>query len=99
MKWNLILDSVVTILKYKTIIIYHAIYIKVLYNGPMSYITVSNHDVINTTNNETELLNSEEFLKKFLRLKYKKDMFLCAWIFGVCQSRLSFSVDKTDTIM
>ena len=69
MKWNLILDSVVTILKYKTIIIYHAIYIKVLYNGPMSYITVSNHDVINTTNNETEFTELRRVLEEVFEIK------------------------------
>ena len=49
-KLNRILDAVVTILKYKKIIIDHAIYIKVFTDGPFSYFTVSTDDVLNTTN-------------------------------------------------
>ena len=49
---NLILDSVVTITKYKRITIYRAIYIKVFYDGTVSCITVSNEDYLNTPNNE-----------------------------------------------
>ena len=51
-KLNCILDSVVTTNRYKKITIYHAIYIKVFYDGTVSYITVSNDDDLNTTNNE-----------------------------------------------
>ena len=52
-QWNRLLDSVVTIIKYKKNTIYHAIYIKVLTDGTVSYLTVSTDDVLNTTNNET----------------------------------------------
>ena len=52
-KWNRLLDAVVTILKYKKSTIDHAIYIKVLYYGTVSYVTVSTDNVLNTTNNET----------------------------------------------
>ena len=48
-----ILDTVVTISKYKKITIYHAIYIKVFYGGTVSCLTVSTDDNLNTTNNET----------------------------------------------
>ena len=48
-KWNRLLDSVVTIIKYKKITIDHAIYIKVLSDLKISYLTVSTDDVINTT--------------------------------------------------
>ena len=51
-QWNRLLDSVVTILKYKKITIDHAIYIKVFADGTVSYLTVSTDDVLNTTNNE-----------------------------------------------
>ena len=51
-KWNRLLDAVVTILKYKKITIDYAIYIKVLYDVTVSYITVSTDYVINTTNND-----------------------------------------------
>ena len=53
-QWNILLDAVVTILKYKKITIYHAIYIKVFTDVTVSYLTVSTDDVLNTTNNETE---------------------------------------------
>ena len=52
-QWNQLLDSVVTIMKYKKITFYHAIYIKFFSDGTMSYITVCAGDVLNTTNNET----------------------------------------------
>ena len=52
-KLNWILDSVGIITKYKKITIYHAIYIKIFYDGNVSYLTVSNDDDINTNNNET----------------------------------------------
>ena len=44
----------VTIIKYNKIKIDHAIYIKVLFDGTVSYLTVSTDGVLNTTNNETE---------------------------------------------
>ena len=50
-KWNRLLDSVVAILKYKNITIYHAIYIKFFTYGTVSYLKVSNDDVLNTNNN------------------------------------------------
>ena len=53
-KWNLLLDSVVTILKYNKSTIDHVIYINVFSDGKLSYITVSTYDVLETTNNETE---------------------------------------------
>ena len=53
LQWNRLLDAVVTILKYKTITIYHAIYIKLLSDVTVSYITVSTDDALNTTTNET----------------------------------------------
>ena len=51
-QWNRLLDAVVSILKYKKITIYHAIYIKVFTDGTVSYITVSTDDIFNTTNNK-----------------------------------------------
>ena len=53
-KWNWLLDAVVTILKYKKSIIYHNIYIIVLSDVTVSYLTFDTDDFINTTNdNET----------------------------------------------
>ena len=54
LKFNILIDAVVTIFNYKKSTIYHAIYIKVLYNGTVSCFTVSADDFLNTTNNETE---------------------------------------------
>ena len=44
-QWNRLLDTVVTILEYKKIIIDHAIYIKVFTDDTVSYLTVSTDDV------------------------------------------------------
>ena len=52
-QWNQLLDDVVKIVKYKKITIDHAIYIKVFYDGTMSYIMVSTDDVLKNTNNQT----------------------------------------------
>ena len=51
-KWNIILDAVVTIIKFKKITIDHSIYIKVFTDGTVSYFIVSTDDVINTNNKE-----------------------------------------------
>ena len=75
-KWNKLLDTVVTILKYKKITIYHTIYIKVLYDGTVSYLTVSIGDFLNINNNETAFPELTRFLKNILRLKSKKDISL-----------------------
>ena len=40
-------------IRYKKSAIDHAIYIKVFYDGRVSYLKVSNYDVLNTTNNKT----------------------------------------------
>ena len=52
-QYHILLDAVVTILKYKKSTIDYAIYIKVFTYGTVSYHTVSTDDVLNTTNNET----------------------------------------------
>ena len=52
-KWNRLLGAMVTTLKYKKRTIDHDIYIKIFSDGTMSYLTVFNYDVLNTTNNET----------------------------------------------
>ena len=50
---NWILDTVFTMLKYKKITIDHVIYIRVLYDGIISYLNVYYYYVINTTNGDT----------------------------------------------
>ena len=52
-QWKILLDAVVTILKYKKITIDHAIYIKFFIYGTVSYLAVSTDYVLNTTNNDT----------------------------------------------
>ena len=52
-QWNILLDAVVTIIKYKKITVDHAIYIKVFTDRTVSYPTVSTDYVLKTTNNET----------------------------------------------
>ena len=66
-KWNISLGAVVTILKYKKITIDHAIYIKVFLDVTVSYIKVSTHGVLNTTNKETSFPELTIVLKKTLR--------------------------------
>ena len=56
-QWNIILDAVATIPKYKKITIVHAIYIKLFSGGTVYRPTVSTDDFINTTNIEQHLLN------------------------------------------
>ena len=53
MQWNKILETVVTITKYKKSTIYNSIYIKVFSEKNVSYLTVSTDDVLNTINNDT----------------------------------------------
>ena len=75
-QWNILLDAVVTVIKYKKITIDHAIYIKFFSDETASYFTVSTDDVLNTTNNETSFPEITIFLKKNLRWKSKKDISL-----------------------
>ena len=58
-KWNILLDAVVTIIKYKKITIDHSIYIKLFYDLTVSYLKVSNDDILNTNNNETNSKNDQ----------------------------------------
>ena len=51
-QWNRLLDALVTIIKYKKSTIDHAIYINFFSDVTVSYLTVSNDDVLNTTNIE-----------------------------------------------
>ena len=51
-KCNIILDTVVTIIKYIKITIDHDIYIKVLSDGTVSYLKVYTNGVLNTSTND-----------------------------------------------
>ena len=52
-QWNRLLDAVVIVIKYKKIVIDNTIYIRVLSDVTVSYLTVSTGDALNSTNNET----------------------------------------------
>ena len=60
---NRILDAVVTILKYNKSTIDHNIFIKFLYDGTVSNITVSSDNVINTNDNETAFPELRSFFR------------------------------------
>ena len=66
-KWNRLLNTVVAIIKYNKITIYHSIYIKIFTDVTVSYLTVSADDVLNTTTNETEFPELTRVFKKILR--------------------------------
>ena len=51
-QWNRLLDAVTTIIEYKISTICHVIYIKVFDDVTVSYLKVSNNDVLKTNNNE-----------------------------------------------
>ena len=71
-QWNILLDAVVTIIKYKKITIDHTIYIKVFTYGTVSYLTVSTDDVINTTNNENSFLELTIFFRERFEMKLQE---------------------------
>ena len=78
---NRLHEEVVPVLKYNKSAIDHAIYIKIFYDGKVSYITVSTYDVLNNTNNETAFPELRTLLKKLLRLNFKKDLYLSTKIY------------------
>ena len=65
-KWNRLLDAVVTILKYKKSKMDYAIYIKVSTNGTVSYLTVFTDNVLNNTNNLTAVTELTRVFKRTL---------------------------------
>ena len=76
LKWDRLLDAVITIIKYKKITIDHSIYLKVFSYVTVSYSTVFTNDVLNTNNNETVFTELRIVLKNILRLMSRKDMSL-----------------------
>ena len=68
-KWNQLLDAVVKIIKYKKIIIDHAVYIKFFSNVKMSYLTVSTNDVLNTNNIETAFTELAGIFEEHFKMK------------------------------
>ena len=65
-QWKRLLGTVVTVLKYKKISIYHGIYIKVFSDRNFPYITVSTDDVINTANNETSFTELRKVFEYYI---------------------------------
>ena len=77
-----LIDVLVTVNKYKKIIIDHSIYIKVLSDGNMSYLTVSTDDVLRTVNSKTSFPEIRRFLNNILILYSKIDMCLSTLVPG-----------------
>ena len=68
-QWNRLLDTLVTIIKYKKRRIDHSIYIKVYSDGTVSYIRVFTDDVLNTTNNDMEFTELTRVFEKHFEMK------------------------------
>ena len=66
-KCNILLDAVTTMIKYNKSKVNHSIFIKVFTDGTVSYLTLYNYDVLNTTNNKTEFTELRIVSKKSLR--------------------------------
>ena len=66
---NILLDAVVTILKYKKSIIYHAIYIQVFAHGTVPYLKFSTDDVLNNTNNDNVFPELTRVFKEHFEMK------------------------------
>ena len=98
-QWNRLLYTVVKIIKYKKITIDHDIYIKVLYDGTVSYLTVSNDDILNTTNNETVFTEIKQGFEEHFHMKVQEGSVLKYLNLRICHYPLGFSVDHTDHIM
>ena len=95
----MLLDAVVTILKYKKRTIDHAIYIKVFAYGTVSYLTVSTYDVLNTTTNENKFPEQTRVFKEQFKMKVQKVSVFKYLKFRICQSPFGFSIDQIDHIM
>ena len=98
-QYNGLLDEVVTIIKYKKSTIYHAIYIKVFTDETVSYLTFSNDDVLNTTNNKTSFLELTRIFEEHFEMKPQEGSVLNYLNFRICQCPHGLSVDHTDQII
>ena len=68
---NIFLYAVVIVLKYKKIIIDHAIYIKVFYDTTVSYLTVSTDYFFNTNNNDTLFPETRRVFEEAFEIKFQ----------------------------
>ena len=98
-QWNILLDSVVTIIKYKKSKIDHAIYIKCFTDGTVSYLAVSTDYVLNTTTNEKSFPDLTRFFKEHFEIKVQEGSVIKYLNFRIFQSTLGFSIDQNDNIM
>ena len=89
----------VAIIQYKIIKIDHAILIKVLYDGTVSYLTFSTDGVLNTNNNETSFPELAIFFEEHFEMKFQEGSVLKYLNLRICQSPFGFSVYHTDHIM
>ena len=96
---NLLLDAVVPMIKYEKITIDRAIYIKVLSDETVSYLTVSNDDFLNTNNNKTAFPEPTRVFEVHFEMIVQKWSVFKYLNFQIFQSPLGFSFDKTDPIM
>ena len=74
----------VKIIKYKKITIDHAIYVKVLSNVTVSYLTVSPDDVLNTTNNETSFTELRRVFEEAFQIKVQERSVLKYILLRIC---------------
>ena len=88
----------VTKIKYKKIVIDHAIYIKFFSDGTVSYLTVSTDDFLITTDNETAFPELTFFEENF-EIKVQEGSVLKYINFRIFQSPLGFSDGQADHIM
>ena len=96
---NRLLDSMVTIIKYKKSTIDHDIYIKLFTYGTVYYPTVSTDDVLFATNNETSFSELTRFFKEHFEMTVQEGSVIKYLNFRIFQSPLGFSVDQTDHII
>ena len=89
----------VRIIKYKKIVIAHAIYIKVFSNGTVSYLIFSTGGVLNNTNKESEFTELKRFFKEHIEMKFQEGSILKYLNSRNYQSSLGISVHQTDHIM
>ena len=75
-QWNTLLDSVVTVLKYNKSTIDHVIYIRILYDVIVSYLTVFTDYFLNSTNNKTEFTELTRVPEEHFEMKLQEGYFL-----------------------
>ena len=96
---SLILDAVVTIVKYNKSRIDHDIFIEVFSDWTVSCITVSTDDVFSTTNNKTEFSEIRIVFEESFDIKFQEGYVLKCLNLLIWKSPLGFSVYQTDHIM